>query len=74
MGVSVSKSQLVNVIVVLRLLIKSIIVLKETKVLFGVVVTMSLPLAGSVVAGALVVMIAFALVGVVLIILFYKIK
>ena len=43
MGVSVSKSRLVNVIVVLRLLIKSIIVKKETKVLFGVVVMMILP-------------------------------
>ena len=48
MGVSVSKSQLVNVIVVLRLLIKSIIgkiVLKdEIIVLFGVVEMMHLAL------------------------------
>ena len=43
MGVSVSKSQLVDVIVVLRLLIKSIIVMRKTKALFGVVV-MILPL------------------------------
>ena len=43
MGVSVSKSRLVNFIVVLRLLIKSIIVMTEIKFLFGVVV-MSLPL------------------------------
>ena len=44
MGVSVSKSRLVNVIVVLRLLIKSIIVMRKTKVLFGVVVMLILPL------------------------------
>ena len=44
MGVSVSKSQLVNVIIVLRLLIISIIVMRKTKVLFGVVVMRRLAL------------------------------